>query len=444
MTDLSAKGPFGLNGLTAVAAARKIEAGEITSEQLARDCLARIEAREPAVGAWAFLDPAYAIEQARTLDRSPRKGPLHGVPVAIKDIIDTKDMPTGHGSPIYKGDRTGKDSACVAALRAAGLLILGKAVTTEFASPFPIGTHNPHDPTRTPGVSSSGSAAAVADFMAPLANGTQTGGSVIGPAANCGVYGYKASLDGLDRAGIRHCKPTIDTLGLFARSVEDLIWLRSVQTGRSAPPAIEAPAQLRIGVVRTRNWDETEPCMKRAIESAASLLAKGGARVSDLDLPPQLTDVEPDFNVISGYEGAKALAAEVRDHLASFNPWNRARVEEAAKITPARYEQAKTNLAAARAALDRIFDDYDALLTPSLAGEAPVGLTEVRTSTFNRLWTHMYTPAVNLPLFEGPHAMPVGIQIIGRRDTDDRALAIAQAIDACLRAALGKMPARVS
>jgi amidase len=444
MTDLSSKGPFGLNGLGAVDAARRIESGEITSERLVRDCLTRIEAREPAVGAWAFIDPAYAIEQARTLDKTPRKSPLHGVPVAIKDIIDTRDMPTGHGSPIYKGDRTGRDSACVAALRAAGMVILGKAVTTEFASPFPTGTRNPHDPARTPGVSSSGSAAAVADFMVPLANGTQTGGSVIGPAANCGVYGYKASLDGIDRGGIRHCKPTIDTLGLFARSVEDLIWLRSVQTGRAAPPSIEVPASLRIAIVRTRNWDETEPCMKRAIETAASLLAKGGARVADLDLPKQFKDIEPDFNVISGYEGAKALAAEVRDHLASFNPWNRARVEEAAKITPARYEQAKADLAAARATLDGIFADYDALLTPSLAGEAPVGLTEVRTATYSRMWTHMYTPAVNLPLFAGSHDMPVCIQAIGRRDTDDRALAIAQAINARLRAALGKVPASVS
>jgi amidase len=267
---------------------------------------------------------------------------------------------------------------------------------------------------------------------------------VIGPAANCGVYGYKASLDGLDRAGIRHCKPTIDTLGLFARSMEDLIWLRAVNTGRTAPPAIEAPARLRIGVVRTRNWGDVEPCMKRAVESAASLLAKVGARVSDLDLPALFSEAEPDFNVISGYEGAKALAAEVRDHLATFNPWNRARVEEAARITPTRYEQAKKDLAAARIALDRIFDDYDALLTPSLAGEAPVGLTEVRTATFNRLWTHMYTPAVSLPLFEGPNAMPVCIQIIARRDTDDRALVIAQAIDASLRAALGTVPARMS
>jgi Asp-tRNA(Asn)/Glu-tRNA(Gln) amidotransferase A subunit family amidase len=444
MTDLSEKGPFELNGLGAVAAARKIEAGEITSERLARDCLARIEAREPAVGAWAFLDPAYAIEQARTLDKTPCKGPLHGVPVAIKDIIDTKDMPTGHGSPIYKGDRTGKDAACVAALRAAGLLIFGKAVTTEFASPFPIGTRNPHDPRRTPGVSSSGSAAAVADFMVPLANGTQTGGSVIGPAANCGVYGYKASLDGLDRGGIRHCKPTIDTLGLFARSVEDLIWLRAVNTGKAAPPAIEAPAQLRIGVVRTHNWHIVEPCMKRAIETAASLLAKSGARVSDLELPKQFIDVEPDFNVISGYEGAKALATEARDHLASFNPWNRERVEEAMKLTPARYEQAKKDLAAARVTLDGIFDSYDALLTPSLGGEAPIGLTEVRTATFNRLWTHMYTPAISLPLFEGPNAMPVCIQIVAKRNSDDRALVIAQAIDARLRAALGSVPARVS
>jgi amidase len=443
MTDLSTAGPFGLNALGAVAAARRIEAGDITSERLVRDYLARIAAREPGLHAWAFVDAELALAEARRLDSTPRKGPLHGVPIGIKDIIDTCDMPTGHGSPIYRGDCTGRDAACVAAFRAGGMVILGKTATTEFASPWPGDTRNPHDPARTPGVSSSGSGAAVADFMVPAANGTQTGGSVIGPAASCGVYGYKASLDGLDRGGIRHCKPTIDTLGLFARSIEDLVWLRAVETGRAAPPAMEPPARPRIGIVRTSSWHDTEPCLRVAFDVATRHLATAGAAVSECALPALFDGLVEDFGVISGYEGVMALAAEARDHLDSFNPWNRERVEQAAGWTPEHYEQARVRMAQARAVMDEMFAGYDALLTPSLPGEAPVGIEGVRPSQFNRLWTHMYTPAINLPLFEGPHAMPIGLQVIGRRDADDAALAMAGWIDARLRAGLGTVPARL-
>ena len=241
MVELGPKGPMGLNALGAAEAARKLAAGEITSEALVRDCLARIEARDDVVRAWAFLDPDLALAQARARDAEPRRGPLHGIPIGIKDIFDTIDMPTGHGFPPYAGRKWGVDSACVAAFRRAGMVILGKTVTTEFACPSPLQTTNPHDPKRTPGVSSSGSGAAVADFMVPLANGTQTGGSVIGPSANCGVYGYKASLDGLDRTGLRHCKKSIDTLGLMGRSVDDLLLARAASTGGAAGRAASAP-----------------------------------------------------------------------------------------------------------------------------------------------------------------------------------------------------------
>ena len=442
MTDLKAKGPGGLALLTAAEAAARLAAGEITAEALVRDCLARIQARAPAVGAWAWIDANHALAQARARDGEPRKSALHGVPVGIKDIIDTADMPTGHGSPIYEGDRPGRDAACVAALRAAGMVILGKTVTTEFASPFPAGTRNPHDPGRTPGVSSSGSAAAVADFQVPCANGTQTGGSVIGPAASCGVYGYKASLDGLDRGGIRHCKPSIDTLGLFGRSVDDLVLLRAVSQGRDAPPAALSDPP-RIGLCRTPHWDTAEPCMRTAIESAAKLLAEAGAEVAEVALPETVIAVEPEFNVLNAWEGAQALAREAREHLETFNPWNRERVEFAATLTGQRYRQAKERLAAARAALAPAFEGGRVLLTPGLAGEAPVGLTGVRSSAFNRLWTQMYAPCVTLPLFEGPNAMPVGIQIVGIEGSDDATLAAAAWIDAALRAALGTVPARV-
>ncbi|MCZ6813359.1 MAG: amidase, partial [Alphaproteobacteria bacterium] len=425
MADLTKMGPMGLNGLSAAEAAARLEAGDITSEALVRDCLARIDARDDAVRAWDYLNPDHAIDQAKALDATPRKSALHGVPVGIKDIFDTKDMPTAHGFDPYEGKHWGVDSNCVAALRAAGMVIMGKAVTTQFACPVPRKTRNPHDPTRTPGVSSSGSAAAVADFMVPLANGSQTGGSVIGPAANCGVYGYKASLDGIDRGGFRHCKPTIDTIGLFARHLDDLILLRQVQTGSAPSAPLERGAALRIGVVRSAAWDAAEPPMQAVIERAADLLAQAGATVTDVTLPQNFTDIEPDFAVNNGWEGAISLAAEVRDNLDAFNDHNRTRVERVAAYTVADFERAGKRIAAARADMDALIADYDAFISPSLGGEAAVGFERVGGHNFARLWTQMYTPAVNLPLFAGPNGLPVCFQVIGPKDNDDATLAFA-------------------
>ena len=440
MADLTKTGPGGLALLMATEASAKLAAGEITSEALVRDCLARIEAREPEIGAWAYIDPDYALEQARARDSERRRSALHGVPVGIKDVIDTADMPTGHGSPIYKNDRPKRDSACVAALRAAGMVILGKTVTTEFASPYPAATRNPHDTRRTPGVSSSGSGAAVADFHVPCANGTQTGGSVIGPAAYCGIYGYKGSLDALDRAGIRHCKPSIDTLGLFARSVDDLMLLRAVSRGQSASTGhrVRPP---RLGICRTQHWDRAEPAMQSAIERAGSLLAAAGASVRDVALPKEVVEVELQFDVLTSWEAAQVLEQEARDHLDTFNPWNRERIEFVRTLTEDRYEEAKRRLGEARAALTKLFDEVDVLLTPPRTGEAPVGIEGVRPSPFNALWTQMYTPCVTLPLFEGPSGMPLGVQVVGKEKEDDLTLARAAWIDGALRAALETVPA---
>ncbi len=426
---------MGLNGLAACDAAARLEAGDITSEALVRDCLARIAAREPEVQAWDYLDPDYAIEQAKTLDATPRRSALHGVPVAIKDIFDTLDMPTAHGFQPYEGDRTGRDANCVAALRAAGMVIMGKTVTTQFACPSPRKTRNPHDPSRTPGVSSSGSAAAVADFMVPLANGSQTGGSVIGPAANCGVYGYKASLDGLDRGGFRHCKKSIDTLGLFARTIDDLISLRAVQTGGDVPEAVDRSHPVRIGIVRPDGWDNAEAYVQAAIERVADLLGQAGARVSDVALPGRFTDIAPDFSVVNGWEGSIMLASEIRDHLDAFNDHNRARVEFVRGLAAEDYERAGKNLDAARAEMGALIKDYDVFISPSLPGEAPVGLTRVRGASFARLWTQMHAPVVNLPLFSGPNGLPVSFQVIGAKDSDDATLAFANWVDGRLREA---------
>ena len=264
MPSLVNDAPSGLNGLTASEAAAKIAAGEITSEQLVSDCLSRIDAHDETLMAWTHVDADLALAQARACDAADTPaGPLHGVPVGVKDVLDTDDMPTEYGSEIYAGHQPATDSACVAALRAAGAVLLGKTTTTQFASPLPVGVRNPHDTDRTPGVSSSGSAAAVADFMAPLANGTQTGGSVILPAAFCGVVGYKASLDGLDRTGIAGLKKSLDTLGYFARSAEDIALVYAAVTGHTVPADPDRP---KIGVCRTTMWYEAEPCAQAAVE----------------------------------------------------------------------------------------------------------------------------------------------------------------------------------
>jgi Asp-tRNA(Asn)/Glu-tRNA(Gln) amidotransferase A subunit family amidase len=277
--------------------------------------------------------------------------------------------------------------------------------------------------------------------MVPLANGSQTGGSVIGPSANCGVYGYKASLDGLDRSGFRHCKKSIDTIGLFARSVDDLILLRAVQTGtKAAAPAVAPP---RIGLVRTAYWETAEPCTRAAVERSARLLAGAGAEIVELDLPRVFIDIEPDFAIVNGWEGAAMLEAEIRDHLDAFNDHNRERVEFVRGLTVDDYIAAGKRLDAARAAMDALIGGYDLFLTPSLSGEAPVGLAEVRGAVFARLWTQMYTPSVNLPLYEGPNGLPVNIQLVGRQGSDDRTLAAAAWVDARLREALETVPAAV-
>jgi Asp-tRNA(Asn)/Glu-tRNA(Gln) amidotransferase A subunit family amidase len=440
MVDLTKKGPVGLNGLTASEASAKLASGEITSVALTRDCLDRIAARDGEVHAWDYIDPDYALEQAKALDREARRGPLHGVPVGIKDIFDTNDMPTGHGFGPYQGKQFGVDSTCVAQLRDAGMVIIGKTVTTEFACPKPRQTLNPHDPTRTPGVSSSGSAASVADYMVPLANGTQTGGSVIGPAANCGVYGYKASLDGIDRSGFRHCKKSIDTIGLFARSIEDLILLRQVQTGAAPGKSSGKP---RIAVLRGPNWEEAEPSMQAAVERVAAILAEAGATVSDFDLPQTFADIIPHAAIINAWEASIMLEAEVRDHLDGFNDHNRERIDWVKGLSEENYLNAGKTLDAARSEMDTIFDGFDLILSPSLPGEAPVGLTEVRTATFARLWTQMYTPSVNFPLFEGSNSMPICFQLVGKRSTDDATLANAKWADEKLRAALGDAPVQL-
>ncbi len=428
MVDLRAAGPGGLNLLSAAKASQSIADGAATSVALVTDCLQRIAARDRAIGAWAYVDRDAALEQARQRDRAPRRGPLHGVPVGIKDIFDTHDMPTAYGSQIYAGHRPETDTAVVALLRRAGAVILGKTVTTEFASPVPAGTRNPHDLSRSPGVSSSGSAAAVADFMVPLAVGSQTGGSTILPAGFCGVVGYKASLTGIDRGGLRHLKPTLDTIGLFARTVDDIALLRAALVG-----SVEREAELaggsdppRIGVCRTFNWGQAEPATQLALETATRQLAAHGARIADVVLPSEFDGIESSFRTISAVEGARSLALEVRAHQAKLNAWAREAVGAARATDQATYEKAQLHAVTCQRALTEILLAHDVLITPSTCGEAVANLTAVPNSAFNRTWTLMHVPTLSLPAFAGPNQLPVGIQVVGPVGSDDRTIAWAR------------------
>jgi Asp-tRNA(Asn)/Glu-tRNA(Gln) amidotransferase A subunit family amidase len=416
--------------LSASEAAARIREGKLTSEALVRSCLERIDARESQVKAWVHLDRDYALAQARECDKSTSGGPLHGIPFAAKDIMDTADLPTEYGSPIYKGNRPTADAACVALSRAAGGVLLGKTVTTEFASRVPLGnTTNPHNPQHTPGGSSSGSAAAVGDSMVPLAFGTQTVGSVIRPAAFCGCVGYKPSYGEVSTQGVKQNTASFDTVGLFARAIEDLALFRAALTGFAAEPLADIPVnQLKIGFCRTIFWDRAEAYTKTLLEEAASALARAGAKVTDFDLGEPFKNFEAIGRRINDYEFCRALAWERQHHWNLLSEFQRDKLNGWLNVSSEQYREAEAVLGRCRAQLADAMKEIDILLTPSAPGEAPAGLTSTGDTSFNILSTWTYTPCVTLPVFAGPSGLPVGIQLIGHRNQDHRLLEGAQAV----------------
>ena len=416
--------------LSASEAAKRIRDSKLTSEALVRSCLERIDSRESQVKAWVHLDREFALAQARECDRSASYGPIHGVPFAAKDIMDTADLPTEYGSPIYKGNRPKADAACVALSRAAGGVLLGKTVTTEFASRTPLGaTTNPHNPQHTPGGSSSGSAAAVADFMVPLAFGTQTVGSVIRPAAFCGCIGYKPSFGEVSTQGIKQNTASFDTVGLFARDVEDLVIFRAALSGFAPNPLGALRVNdLKIGFCRTMCWDHAEPYTKKLLENAASTLAKAGAKVSDFDLGPAFQQFEIMGRRITDYEFSRGLTWERQHHGDLLSEFQREKFAGFLNISYEQYREAEAALARCRRDLTEAMKNIDLLLTPSAPGEAPAGLASTGDTSFNILSTWTYTPCVTLPVFTGPSGLPVGIQLIGHRNQDHRMLEAAQAV----------------
>jgi Asp-tRNA(Asn)/Glu-tRNA(Gln) amidotransferase A subunit family amidase len=416
-----------LNELTATDVAKKIAAGETTCEAVVRSCIDRIAARDGVVKAWVNFDPELALAQARALDAGPRRGPLHGVPVGVKDIIDTFDMPTEMGSPIYRGHRPLADAACVALLRRAGAVILGKTATCEFAGMAPAETTNPHNPAHTPGGSSSGSGAAVADHMVPAALGTQTGGSVLRPSSFCGVFGYKPTYNTFNKAGVKPASESIDTLGWLARSIEDVVLLSAVLRMQTPEPLRKPRSAPRIGLYRTEMWDTAQSETKAAVEGAAEALRKAGAKVRDVELPEAFVGLRLIAReTINFHERTACMAYEWDHHRDQLSPQMRRYIEQGQKISPQDYVDGWRRVEECRSLLPKAFRGLDILLVPCVQGEAPKGLSSTGDGSMQAIWTALHTPTITLPTHRGPNNLPVGIQLVARRYEDDRLLACAR------------------
>ena len=417
----------GLNQSSASEIASKIASGGTTCEAVARDCIERIAAREPVVKAWVNFNPELALAQARALDREPPRGPLHGVPIGVKDVIDTFDMPTEMGSPIYRGYRPTADAACVALLRRAGAVILGKTATCELAGMAPSATTNPHNAAHTAGGSSSGSAAAVADFMVPAALGTQTGGSVLRPSSFCGVFGYKPTYNTFNKAGLKPAAESIDTIGWIARSIDDIALLATVLRMDGPRPASNLSTPPRVGLCRTELWDKAQPETKVAVEGAAAALSKAGAVVREVNLPDAFAGLPAlARGTINHFERAACMAFEWDNHRAALSPQMQRYIESGLKTSRADYIAAWRRVEQGRALLSKIFEGIDVLLTPCVPGEPPKGLASTGDPSMQAMWTALHTPTMTLPTHRGSNNLPVGIQLVAQRYDDDRLLACAR------------------
>ena len=427
--------------LSASDAAKAIAEGKITSVELVRACLAHIEKVEPNVQAWTFLDPEYVLSQARAADEfrlsGAAIGALHGVPVGLKDIIDTADMPTENGSVLHAGRTPSRDAAVASMLRGAGAIVMGKTVTTEFATRTPGKTRNPHNPAHTPGGSSSGSAAAVAAGMVPLAVGSQTGGSVIRPASYCGVFGLKPTHGLIPRSGMFQLSRSLDHVGLFARTLEDLaLGLEQVAGYDERDPdsrprprvpyraiaAEEPPLPATFAFVKTPRWSQVAP---DAQEAFGELVEALGDRVEEVDLYEG--DAIEWQRIITDAEAAVNLDREWTTGRERLSPALRTRLERGRQVLARDYLQAAAAVSSLIAGYTELFEQrYDAILTPAAPGTAPEGLESTGDPMFNSVWTLCGMPAVTVPLMRGANGLPLGVQLVGPRHGDARLLRTAR------------------
>lgn len=412
-----------LNRLSLTKAAALISSGQIKPSELIDACAQRIEQREPEVQAFQYLDLNSVTKNAQKLDSRAMQGDLLGIPVGIKDIIDTADMPTTMGSPIYARHQPQFDAVCVNALRYAGAVILGKTVTTEFACFHPGKTRNPHNLSHTPGGSSMGSAAAVADFMLPVAIGSQTAASVIRPAAYCGVVGYKSSQGEFSLSGILSLSQTMDSLGFFVREVADLSLLR--RTLLAASPALDIESNtIRLGLVRTPHWDEASTETQLMIESSAKRLEQSGAIIEEINIGRADTSLAAAQKVIMAYELCRARAWEYTNHRQLLSEPMIALIESGLVTSFDDYQQAQKLAADCYDELKNLFQRVDALIAPSAAGEAPKGLSHTGDPLFSRMWNVLRVPSITIPVGTGANNLPLGLQVIGQHRHDDELIQI--------------------
>lgn len=414
------------NRLSATEAAQRLQCRALSAEQLLRDCLARIAAREGEVRAFVHLDAEAALARARALDAGPVRGPLHGLPLAVKDIFDTADMPTECGSPIFAGHRPRVDAAAVALCREAGAIVVGKTVTTELANMTAGITRHPLNPAHSPGGSSSGSAAAVADFMVPLSLGTQTAGSIVRPAAYCGVVGIKPSFGRVPRAGVKPNADSMDTVGGFGRTVADAALLASVLTGDARLRETPMPETLRVGLAPGPDWAQAEDDVMACWERAVRALAPIAARCEDAALPADFSDVASVQSAIQAAETAQALAFEHHRHRAQLSEALLVLLDRGRALDSVTLAAHRNRTERWRREVDALFEHHDVLLTPSAVDEAPEGLQFTGDPVFCRPWSLLGLPCVHLPLGRGANGLPVGLQLVGRLGDDHRLLAAAQ------------------
>lgn len=432
-----------LNWLTATETARLIRDGVVSSEDHVRACLARIEDTEPTVQAWAHLDPEYALEQAGDADRHRKRGapcgPLHGVAVGVKDIIDVRGLPTEDGTVLHAGRLPRHDAAVVARLRAAGAIVLGKTVTTEVATYAPGKTRNPHDPEHTPGGSSSGSAAAVAAGMVPIALGSQTNGSTIRPASFCGVYGFKPTHGLLPRSGVLRLSRVLDHIGVFARSLQDIACLTECLAGfdeddpDTQPPlprpplsavlAQEPPLPPKLALVRTPFWDRMDADAREAFDELAQAL---GAQAEPFELPASAAQAIDWHRTIFEADLATNFEREYDQGAEKLSASLRGQIERGRQVRAVDYNQAVARIAILNEGFESLFDHFDAIVTPAALGTAPKGLASTGDPLMATLWTYTGMPALSLPLATGANGLPLGIQLVGRRGDDARLLRTAR------------------
>jgi Asp-tRNA(Asn)/Glu-tRNA(Gln) amidotransferase A subunit family amidase len=421
--------------LFALDLAARLEAGKLTPRAVVEMCTEAIAAREKDIGAFVTLD----LAAARRAADDPRLSslPLRGLPVGFKDIFDTADLPTQYGSPVYANNRPTADATAVVMTREAGGIVIGKTVTTQFASLVPSATRNPRNLAHTPGGSSAGSAAAVAAGMAPLAFGTQTAGSVIRPAGFCGVAAFKPSYRLIPMVGVKDVAWHLDTAGLFGAGVADVAFAAAAVLQRELRVDRAAPAAPRIAVARTHLWPKASPAMQQAVETAARIAAAAGAKVADLELSPIVEDAYEAQFTIQDYENIRALAFEYERHRDRLDPLLRTQLDRAVAISADEYDAARRLASRARQLLADAMADHDVILTPSAPGAAPHGFATTGDPMFNRLWTLMGAPCINVTGMNDGDSLPLGIQIVGRFGRDHAALEAALFVERAIAKKVG-------